>query len=390
MRYRWVAGLVATLASMLSLTVVANPAVAVNPMADLSIVAPSAFHQGDTHNVVVKLDSMSTGLNDQIAVSLTVSNASEVATLDFAVTKVTVGPAYCPSLTNDGFTCTFPYDGSPNVAITFTIKNNTDTAPTGGSKIFDKSLIQVNDLTFVTVTTSLSQYFSLTVLGPPKATTISGETDDITGRPVPGALVNLHDSASPAHSYSAHTDSTGKFSFPADTTHPVAAGQVFVSASKNGYRTRSSQKNFTPGTPISGWKLLVTPIAVATPTPTSTSTQTSSATPTTPPSGAEASPINGLSEPVFGSDAALASPNSGAPDLFKYVLVGGLIMILAAIAIIVMMLIRRRRTDDGGEDDGGYPQPRYDTGYAPAVGRGLPPAKSYRTSPYSYDDVGRS
>jgi len=377
MRYRWVTGLVATLGAMLSLTVVAPPALAVNPMADLSIVAPPAFQKGDTHNVVVKLDSMSTGLNDSIAVSLTISNATEVATLDFAVTQVTIGSAYCPNPSNDGFTCTFPYDGSPNLVITYTLKNNTDTAPVGGSKTFDKSLVSVNDLTNVTVTTSLSQYFNLKMLGPVPATTISGETDDTTGNPIPGALVNLHDSASPAHSYSTHTDSQGKFSFPADATHPVAAGQVSASATKSGYKTRSgTPKNFTPGTPISGWKLLVTPIAAARPTTPPTPSQSAATTPGALPSGVQASPISGVSEPVFGSDAALTSSNGGGSDLLKYVLIGGLILVLAAIAIMVTMLIRRRRADDRGEDGGGYPQQGYDAGYPP--------------SQYSYDDAGRS
>lgn len=47
----------ATLASTLSLTVAARPALAVNPMADLSVVAPPSFQPGDTHNVVAKLDN---------------------------------------------------------------------------------------------------------------------------------------------------------------------------------------------------------------------------------------------------------------------------------------------------------------------------------------------
>lgn len=385
-RYRWAAGLVATLGSVLSLTVVARPALAVNPMADLSIIAPPSFHQGDTHNVVAKLDNMSTGLGDSIAISLTISNASEVATNDFAVTKVTIGTAYCPNPTNDGFTCTFPYDGSPNLTVTFTIRNNTDNVPTGGATTFDKSLIAVNDLTFVTTTTSLSQNFSLTLLGPVPATTISGETDDITtGRPVPDALVNLHDSAHPAHSYSTHTDSQGRFSFPVDTKHPVVAGQVFASATKNGYKTRSSHSmSFIPGTPISGWKLLVTPVVVAIPTPTPTSSQTAPATPVEVPSGAQASAISGGFEPASGGATLLASSNSGGFDLFTYVLIGGLILILAATAIMVIMLIRRRRAEDGDEDNGGYP-PASD-----GDGGGLPQTKSYPRSPYSYDDVGRS
>lgn len=354
MRYRWVAGLVATLGGMLTLTVVAQPALAVNPMADLSIVAPPSFQHGDTHNVVVKLDSMSTGLkNDSIAVSLTIGNASESATLDFAVTQVTIGTAFCPNPTNDGFTCTFIYDGSANLTVTFTIKNNTDNVPTGGTTTFDESLIAVSDASNSAIN-PLSQHFTVKLLGPPRATTISGETDNsTTGKPVSGALVNLHDSASPAHSYSTRTDTQGRFSFPADATHPVAAGQVFVSVTKGGYKTRSSRSSFTPGTPISGWKLLVTPITIATPTPTPSSSQSAPATPGALPSGVQASPISGGSGPAFGSDAALVSSNGGGSDLFKYALIGGPVLIVAAIALMAIMLIRRRRGYDDGEVRGG-------------------------------------
>lgn len=388
-RYRWAAGLVATLGSMLGLTVVAQPARAVNPMADLSIVAPPSFNQGDTHNVVAKLNNMSTGLNDSIAVSLTISNATEVATNDFAVTKVTVNSAYCPSLTDDGFTCTFPYDGSPNVAVTFTIKNNTDNVPSGSSTTFDKSLIAVNDLTFVTVTNSLSQYFNLTLLGPPRDTTISGKVDDATtGGSVPGALVNLHDSAHPAHSYSAHTDSRGGFSFPVDAKHPVAAGKVYASVTKSGYKTHIGQPvNFTPGTTISNWKLLVTPVATV---PTPSPSQPASADPSAAPSGAQASAISGGpggSYPASGAATVLASDSGSGPDLFKYALIGGLILVLAAIAAMVIMLSRRRRRVDDGDDYQptmvDYPTYAGNPGYPPAGGgytHGGPPGNP--RSPY--------
>jgi hypothetical protein len=358
-RYRWAAGLVVTLGSVLGPAVIAQPAAAVNPMADLNITAPPSFNQGDTHNVVAKLTNITTSPGDSIAVSLTIGNAAEVATNDFWVTRVTVGTANCPNLTNDGFTCTYAYDGSPTVAITYTLQNKMDTAPVGGSKTFDRSVIAVNDLTVVTVTNSISALFSLTLLGPPRDTTISGNVDDTTtGRPVSGALVNLHDSAHPAHSYSTRTDSRGRFSFPVDGTHPVVAGQVFASAAKNGYKTHIGQpKNFTPGTPISGWRLLV--ILNATPTPS----QTPSASPTGLPIGARASPVSGApsgggSEAVPGGATLLASSNGSGSDLFKYVLIGGLILILAGTAGIMIMLIRRRHADDGGEVDGDY-QPDY-------------------------------
>lgn len=386
-RYRWVAGLVATLGGTFGLVAIGQPALAVNPMADLSIVAPPSFHKGDTHDVVVHLDSMSTTLNDSIQVSLTISNASQVATLDFTVTKVLVGSAFCPNLTNDGFTCTFPYKGSSSVTVTYTIQNETDNVATGATTTFDKSLIAVNDITNPSVTNSLSQYFILTLLGPAPATTISGETDDATtGNPVPDALVSLHDSA--AHSYTTRSDSLGKFSFPADASHPVAAGQVTASASKSGYKTRAGQPvTFTPGTPISNWKLLVTPVVAARPSrtaagsPVATPSPDGSASPNALPTGAPASAIAGGSGPAFGDDPQLASANGGGSDL-TYVLIGGLILILAGIAIMVSMFVRRRRAGEDGEDGGGYPpdyQSPYDPAPVPARG-GMGPAYPHQQS----------
>lgn len=353
---------------MLGVVAFAQPALADTPIATLGVTAPTSFNSGDSHDIAVQVTNGGMANGESVTVSLDIAKGGTDST-DFSITGVSISGASSASCASpSGPTCVFSYDGSSSFKVTFTVKATGDDAPAGGTTVFDGSSVTLKDTDTSLTPNTATAGFSVTLNGPvPANTTISGEVDDITtGKPVSGALVNLQDSANPAHSYNAHTDSKGKFSFPVDATHPVVAGQVFAGATKNGYKTHIGQPvNFTPGTPISGWKLLVTPIA--TPTPS-----TASVTPSGLPSGAPSAAASGApsgagSQPASGGASLLsASGSGGGSDLFKYVLIGGLILILAGTAVMVIMFIRRRRADDGGED-GGY-QPDYEPPYDPSPG----------------------
>ena len=111
----------------------------------------------------------------------------------------------------------------------------------------------------------MSKGFSLTLNGPapPPSSTISGVVDDVTtGQPVSNALVNLQDSAN--HSYLTRSSSSGKFSFTAGGSTPVVAGAVVIGASKKGYQDfTGTPRTFTPGQNLTGWRVLIKPVAVA-------------------------------------------------------------------------------------------------------------------------------
>src|SRR5262249_44654831 len=134
----------------------------------------------------------------------------------------------------------FPTGGKGGqVTLTYhlTIASTSDIGQ-GKKGVFGNSSVKVTDDASRPDTPS----FTVTLDGPPAptpppATNVTGDVFDITtGQAVSNALVNLQDAGN--HSYTTHTDSKGHYQFTNQPSTPIAAGTIFIGATKNGFQAR--------------------------------------------------------------------------------------------------------------------------------------------------------
>ncbi len=374
--------LLAMVASLLGVGLAAQPAFAVDAGVTVSV-SPSSVTLGPGQSATINVTVTNTSEPDAtpMAATLAVSGGSASAN------DITVGLG--SGCDNSGqsqagqATCNFTAHTGPPPAkavanLVFTLKaaqTISDVVP-GGKATFSSSSVSVVESP--AINSPVSKGFSLTLNGPapPPSSTISGVVDDVTtGQPVANALVNLQDAAN--HSYLAHSSSSGKFSFTAGGSTPVVAGPVVIGASKNGYQDfTGTPKTFTPGQNLTGWRVLIKPVAAL-------PSASASATPSASASSGLPSPTDGLSAGPSDSGAVVppgsttaAGNSSGMSGPVKVVLVLGVLLLLAGAAVAIYLLVRRKRDDLGGDPDGApTPTPGDDgTGYMNSRPMAMPEA----------------
>ena len=228
----------------------------------------------------------------------------------------------------------------------------------------------------VVLDSGASGSFKVTLQGPSQqaptmVTAVTGFVKDVaTGAPVPGASVQLQDSA--GHNFTASSSSLGAFSFRSTPANPIAPGLLAVGAQKAGYKNVTGSANVQAGQTYAFPPLQMESLTAASP----------SDAPSVP---VVAPPSDNVSvAPLTNTDAASSSGGSG----FSMILIAaGALLVLLGIGAIVLIVLRRRRDD--GEDPGEYddaPPPRRGPSPVPASRgnyRGGPDATAVVRSGYN-------
>lgn len=334
------------------------PASADSAPVDVTVSQPNDFHVGGTRQTVtVTVKNHDVGGEDgdtQMTVSLLIQDSGGSPTSDFTIANTS-------GCTNPGdTTCDFLFNAASQVNVTFSVTpaGSATDVPAGGSHVFNGSVASVTDS--VNTTTA---GFSPKLLGAPLLS-VSGTVYDITtGAAIPGALVNLQDSA--AHSWLMTANSKGKFTFTSTGTKQIIAGPLVIGASKDHFKTITDTKTIGT-TSITSWRVLLKPVVVATPSSSVPSSPTPSVSDSSQPSdGGSTDSTDGATNNdatntstdggLIGQDAGDSGSSGG---LFKYVLIMGLILALGGALVIGFMFYRRRRDDSGTVGGSTDPGPR--------------------------------
>jgi hypothetical protein len=176
--------------------------------------------------------------------------------------------------------------------------------------------------------------------GPQQAasvTEVSGKiTSQATGDGVAGAQVTLKDSAGKTHDATANNQ--GNYSIKPSANNPIAAGQVTVTVTKEGFTDATATGNAQAG------KALTLGVRMK---PTAASAEPSAPVASDPPPTDDPSGV--------ASDVATpqnTSNESDGPSKLSWVLIGmGILLVLLGIGAIVLLVMRRKDDTEGDDAD---------------------------------------
>ncbi|HEY7223078.1 MAG TPA: carboxypeptidase-like regulatory domain-containing protein [Micromonosporaceae bacterium] len=189
----------------------------------------------------------------------------------------------------------------------------------------------------------------LTVQATQSVPEVSGTVTNLfTGDPISSAQITMTDSVGTTWDGVATTDD-GAFSILSTSDKPIAAGELNLTASKDGFDDFPKKVTGNPGQPLSNVRLTMSPN-------------------TTPSAGSSAPPITASIDVNSSTVVAAPPPPSGGLSGFSLtlIIVGGLLVLLG-IGAIVLLFIRR------GDGAGGPPKGPKGRG---GPGRGGPPGRT--------------
>jgi hypothetical protein len=187
---------------------------------------------------------------------------------------------------------------------------------------------------------------AITLVGPEQAPVVpevSGTVvDSTTNQVVKDAVVGLQDGAS--HTFTAGTDSNGRFKFTSSGDRPITPGTLTIGASKEGFDPIPRSFEGKAGQSITNVKVQLKP-ALASASAAATGIDPSAAT-----------------DLPSGGDTAnnVATSNAGSQtSTFSWILIGlGAVLVLLGIGAIVLLLVRRKDDGDDPDEEDGPPQRR--------------------------------
>jgi hypothetical protein len=182
--------------------------------------------------------------------------------------------------------------------------------------------------------------------GPKQAasvTEVSGKVvNQSTGDPVANAQVTLKDSANNEHNATAN--SRGDFRFTPQGNKPIAAGQLTLTATFEGFAEGTVNANGVAGRATNGVQIRMKP-EVASPPPSAPAAAE-------PPSEEPSANATDLAQP------SNTAGESGGPSLLSWLLIGmGVVLVLLGVGAIVLLVMRRKDDRDDQADEYGEPGP---------------------------------
>jgi hypothetical protein len=185
------------------------------------------------------------------------------------------------------------------------------------------------------------------VNGPQQAASVTEVTGKVvnqsTGDPVANAQVTLKDSANNEHNATANA--RGDFRFTAQGNKPIAAGQLTLTATFEGFAEGTANANGVAGRATNGVQIRMKPEAASTPPSAPAAAE--------PPSEEPSANATDLAQP------SNTSGESGGPSLLSWLLIGmGVVLVLLGVGAIVLLVMRRKDGDDTA-DDYGEPGPNH-------------------------------
>jgi carboxypeptidase family protein len=262
-------------------------------------------------------------------------------------TNQTSGLAQITVSANGGMTCNTQTDCSPAVQLGGTNDNNksrsftaTLVAPAvdaGQTKNFQIKI----SATITGQTGSANQ--QVTVSGQAKPQTVrqvNGRVKDQDGKALANASVGLRDSQS--HTYEATSNDEGRFSFTSSDAQPILAGNLFVGAVKDGYKSVTVQQQGGAGKTITVTLTMNLLAASASASPSASVTAS-------PPADNTATDAPTAVATVPATDTNNAAQNKSSSSMLFIVL--GALLVAAGIGAIVLLVMRRRGSKGGGDPD---------------------------------------